>query len=94
MPRESSDMLGKQQQRFFRLAELPSRLPSLHRCYHTCSGIPLQSNPRDGHLSHEEDLPVLGEGDGRGGSSQDMQSFPLWGIRAAKYAAAGERMKL
>ena len=32
-----------------------------------------------------------GEGDGRGGSSQDMQSFPLWGI-GAKYALAEDEV--
>ena len=32
-----------------------------------------------------------GERDGRGGSSQDMQSFPLWGI-GAKYAPAEDEV--
>ena len=32
-----------------------------------------------------------GGGDGRGGSSQDMQSFPLWGI-GAKYALAEDEV--
>ena len=52
------------------------------------------AQPRDGHLSPEEDLLVCTGGrwePGRGGSSQDMQSFPLWGI-GAKYAQAEDEV--